>query len=156
MNLKNNASGKNRTSFRPRKWYIQLATIFLLLLVSGSMLIHPSSSYSSTPPNTVTFSISNFNNPLLSAKADDLSTANCCLFHIQNSTEWWYGITINSSPTGIQSQPATLQNDLVTTTFFGSVPLLPPVNVLPFEQQADKIPFETLQLQSLLYSPNQR
>ncbi len=139
-----------------RRCAFPLALVFLLLLSSGFTLSDHTPSYSHAAPNIVTFSISNFTTALLSTTADDLSSANCCLFHIQNGTPWWYSIVARSAPKGIQLQPAVAQNDLVTATFFGTIPLLPPVNVLPFDQQGTSFAYEELQLQATLYGPDQR
>src|SRR6266700_3974391 len=61
----------------------------------------------------VTLSLSNFSLQTLSASADDLSDPSHAMFSLQNGTQLWYGITVQSNPADIVPTPAP-SADLVT------------------------------------------
>src|ERR1700730_2044469 len=46
--------------------------------------------------------------------------------------------------------------DLVTSTLYSSIPLLPPIGVLPFDQANKTFHFETLKLTAAFSAPNQQ
>lgn len=103
----------------------------------------------------MTFSITNFNSRFLLADADDLSDPTNSSFHLENGTHLWYAIALRSNPTGISLMPANQTGDLIASTFLGAFPLLPPAQILPFDQQDNAYPYEILKLQASLYGPAQ-
>jgi hypothetical protein len=107
-------------------------------------------------PFHVTLSVSNFSNQSLAASADDVSDPARAMFSLQNGTPLWYGITTQSNPTGMTPTAANPTGDVVTTTFYGSTPLLPPVGILPFDQTNKGMRYETLRLMAAFSAPNQQ
>ena len=106
----------------------------------------------------VTLSISNMSNQALAASADDLSDPAHAMFSLQNGTSLWYGIAVQSTPTGVVPTPtvANPTGDLVSTSLYGAIPLLPPVGVLPFDQTGKTNHFEALRLMTTFTGPGQQ
>ncbi len=107
-------------------------------------------------PYHIGLSVSNFSSQALSASADDVSDPAHAMFSLQNSTSFWYGVTVQSTPTGMTLTPANAATDLVTTTFSSALTLLPPVGVLPFDQTGKTSRFEALRLMAAFSGPNQQ
>lgn len=129
-----------------------LALCSLLVMVEGSLALLPARAAN---PYHITFSTSNFALQTLSASANDLSNPGHVLFSLQNGTQFWYAIAVQSSPGGITPTPASA-SDLVATTFYGAIPLLPPMGVLPFDQGTASSRAETLRLALAFSGPGQQ
>lgn len=106
-------------------------------------------------PYRVSITTSNFRISQLSASADDLSNSQRVLFHLQNGTSLWYGISVTSTPAGIVPVAAT-PSDIVSSTFSSSFALLPPAQVLPSDQWNGVYHFQTLQLGISFSGPGQQ
>lgn len=136
--------------------HTMLAALLAIILLATSTLsivsIRAATAYH------VTLTISNVSSQAIAASADDLSDPTHALFSLQNSTPLWYGIAMQTTPTGIVPSPtvANPTGDLVTTTFYGSTPLLPPIRVLPFDQTSKSTHFEALHLMAAFSGPNQQ
>lgn len=131
---------------------VLLALCALLVMVEGFLVLLP---VRAANPYHITFSTSNFALQTISASANDLSNPGHVLFSLQNGTQFWYGITVQSTPGGITPTSA-LPGDLVATTFYGSIPLLPPMGVLPFDQKVTSSYAETLRLALAFSGPGQQ
>lgn len=156
-------------NYSPRQTII-FALIAACLLVASTISIISTQATSSTVysrlattamPFHVTLSVSNFSNQTLAASADDVSDPTHAMFSLQNGSSLWYGLTIQSNPTSLtptvaNPTTATTTGDLVTATFFGTTPLLPPVGILPFDQTSKGIHYETLRLMAAFSTPNQQ
>lgn len=129
------------------------AALAICVLIAGVLSIVPIRAAS---PYHVTLTTSNFNLHLLSASAEDLSDTSHAMFSLQNGTPLWYGISIQSNPSGMTPVPASGSADIVTSTFSGSILLLPPAGVLPFDQSNNAFHFETLKLAVAFSGPNQQ
>lgn len=129
-----------------------LALCALLVMVEGFLVLLPARAAN---PYHITFSTSNFALQTISASANDLSNPGHVLFSLQNGTQFWYGIAVQSNPGGITPTPATA-SDLVAATFYGSVPLLPPMGVLPFDQGLASSRVEILRLALAFSGPDQQ
>ncbi|MGI9058958.1 MAG: hypothetical protein ACR2H5_10305 [Ktedonobacteraceae bacterium] len=125
----------------------------LALLMLSTMSI---ASTRATTPYHITLSVSNFSSQALSASADDVSDPAHAMFSLQNGTSFWYGITVQSTPTGMTLTPANAASDLVTTTFSSPLTLLPPIGILPFDQTGKANHFEALRLMAAFSGPNQQ
>jgi hypothetical protein len=79
-------------------------------------------------PYKITLTTTNFSQSL-QATAADLSDPARALFNLQNGTPFWYSISVQSTPADITPVPAD-PGDLLTTTLYGTSPLLPPVSSL--------------------------
>lgn len=110
----------------------------------------------SLPPYTVSFSTSNFNMQDLTAVADDLNDPQQATFSLRNGTRLWYGISLQSTPTGMQVVPAAQNTDLLTTTFINAGLLLPPSEILPFDQGNTAHKYAQLKLKVAFSGPDQR
>ncbi len=108
------------------------------------------------PPYTVSLSTSNFNMQMLMAVADDLNDPQQAAFSLRNGTHLWYGISLQSTPAGMQLEPARQDGGLVTTTFINASPVLPPADVLPFDQGSRSHPYAQLRLKVAFSGPDQR
>jgi hypothetical protein len=128
-------------------------TFFIALSILSTCL--NTGANATSPSYTMTFSITNFNSPSLLADADDLSNPMNSFFRLKNGTHLWYAITVKSRPAGISLTPADPADDLIAATFFGTFPLLPPIQILPFDQQDNTYPYEILKLQASFYGPDQ-
>jgi hypothetical protein len=133
-----------------------------LVLVLGIALsnltayAHTSSSLDATSvPYRVSITTSNFRISLLSASADDLGNPGHVVFHLQNGTALWYGISTQSTPAGI-NLVSTTSTDIVSSTFLGATPLLPPTQVLPTDAWNGVYHFESLQMSASFTSPGQQ
>lgn len=111
--------------------------------------------YTASPHPPLTFSLTNFSSQSLLAEAVDLSDPANILFQLQNGSSLWYGIALKSLPAGLLPSPANPSGDLIAATFFTTAPLLPPAQLLPFDQQRDAYIYERLQLQVALSGPGQ-
>lgn len=129
------------------------AIIALALLILSTMSIV---STRAATPYHIALSVSNFSSQALSASADDVSDPARAMFSLQNGTSFWYGVTVQSTPTGMTLTPANAASDLVTTTFSSPLTLLPPVGVLPFDQTGKTNRFEALRLMVAFSGPNQQ
>jgi len=129
------------------------AVLAICILMAGMLSIVP---IRAAPPYHVALTASNFNLHILSASAMDLSDPSHAMFSLQNGTSLWYGITIQSNPSGITPTAANGAADVVTSTFSGSIPLLPPAGVLPFDQTNNVFHFEALKLAVAFSGPNQQ
>jgi len=129
-----------------------LALCALLVMAESFLIMMPARAAN---PYHITFSTSNFALQTLSASANDLSNSGHVLFTLQNGTQFWYSIAVQSSPAGITPTPA-LASDLVATTFYGAVPLLPPIGVIPFDQGTSSARYETLRLALAFSGPVQQ
>ena len=129
---------------------------FIFILVIGTLANFTAHSTYTVAPYAVTISTSNFRIPMLAINADDLSDPGNTRISLQNGTSLWYGISITSTPGGIVPTVANPTNDLVTATFLGSIPLLPPAQVLPFDQWNGSYHFETLNLKTVFSGPGQQ
>lgn len=130
-----------------------LLALCALLVMAESFLVMMSARAAN--PYHITFSTSNFALQTLSASADDLSNPGHVLFSLQNGTQFWYSIAVQSSPGGITPTPAST-SDLVATTFYGAIPLLPPMGVIPFDQGTSSARAETLRLALAFSGPDQQ
>lgn len=102
---------------------------------------------SSTTNNfSVIFSTRNFRSQLLAATSNESSNSGHITFTLQNGTPLWYGITVQTTPSGLTLTPANPSGDLISNTFFASTPLLPPAHVLPMDQWNGTYHFEALHL----------
>ena len=150
--------------YKLRRGSITLFCAICLLLASAVSIISTkaatftttAASYATTTPFSVTLSVSNFSNQSLAASADDVSDPAHAMFSLQNGTPLWYGIATQSNPAGMTPTAANPTEDVVTTTFFGSTPLLPPVGILPFDQASKGMHYETLRLMAAFSAPNQQ
>lgn len=138
-----------------------LANAVSIISTNASTFTPSAALDTTTTPLHVTLSVSNFSNQSLVASADDLSDPAHAMFSLQNGTPLWYGITTQSNPTSIMptaSNPTTTTStgDVVTTTFYGSTPLLPPIGILPFDQVSKGSHYETLRLMVAFSAPNQQ
>ncbi len=129
------------------------AIVALALLMLSTMSI---ASTRATTPYHIALSVSNFSSQALSASADDVSDPAHAMFSLQNGTSFWYGITVQSTPTGMTLTPANAASDLVTTTFSSPLTLLPPIGILPFDQTGKTNRFEALRLMAAFSGPNQQ
>jgi len=125
------------------------------MLVIGTLASITAHSTAPTP-YAVTITSNNFRVPLITLSTDDISDAGNASFSLQNGTSLWYGITLSSTPAGIVPTAANPTNDLVSTTFLGSTPLLPPAQVLPFDQWNGSYHFEMLKLKAAFSGPSQQ
>ncbi len=128
---------------------------FIFMLVIGTLASITAHSTAPTP-YAVTITSNNFRVPLITLSTDDISDAGNARFSLQNGTSLWYGITLSSTPAGIVPTAANPTNDLVSTTFLSSTPLLPPAQVLPFDQWNGSYHFETLKLKAAFSGPGQQ
>lgn len=129
-----------------------MALCALLVMAESFLIMMPARAAN---PYHITFSTSNFALQTLSASANDLSDPGHVLFSLQNGTQFWYAIAVQSTPGGITPTPASV-SDLVATTFFGAVPLLPPMGVIPFDQGTSTSRAETLRLALAFSGPGQQ
>ena len=133
-----------------------LTTIwFIFILVIGTTASITAHSTSAATPYAVTITSNNFRVPFVTVAADDMSDPGNARFSLQNGTSLWYSISITSTPSGIVPTAATT-SDLVSTTFLGSTPLLPPAQVLPFDTSNGSYSFETLKLKTAFSGPGQQ
>ncbi len=107
----------------------RLVVPFLLALFVLPGITHMLVTHATSTPYKVELAASNFGQNLF-ASAVDLSNPGRALFSLQNGTPFWYALSLQSSPAGMQLTPAD-STDLLTTTFYGTIPLLPASNVLP-------------------------
>ena len=128
---------------------------FIFILVIGTMASITAHSTHAVTPYAVTITSNNFHVPFVTVATDDISDPSNARFSLQNGTSLWYSISITSTPSGIVPTAATT-NDLVTTTFLGSTPLLPPAQVLPFDSWNGSYSFETLKLKTAFSGPGQQ
>lgn len=135
-------------------WLLFLVLAILLGYMNGYARNTSLFDATSTPYH-VTITTNNFRISQLSASADDLSNPQRVLFHLQNGTSLWYGISITSTPAGIMPIAAT-SSDIVTSTFTNSVPVLPPAQVLPLDQWNGVYHYQTLQLNVSFSGPGQQ
>jgi hypothetical protein len=143
---------KLRVLYTPISLLLVLVVLFLFVSkVNGSP-----SRYMSLPPYTVSLSTSNFNIQSLTAVADDLNDPQQALFSLRNGTRLWYGISLQSTPPGMQLLPAAQNGDLVTTTSLNVLPMLPPSEILPFDQGSDPHKYAQLRLKVAFSGPDQR
>ena len=92
----------------------------------------------------------------LQATAADLSDPARALFNLQNGTPFWYSISVQSTPAGITPAPAD-PGDLLTTTLYGTFPLLPPVSaLLPTLSQSGVVQGASLKLALAFTSPGEQ
>src|SRR5579884_299151 len=103
----------------------------------------------------VMLTANNFSLPTLSASAIDLSNPAHAVFSLQNGTPLWYSISIQSTPAGLSPIPAD-NSDLVTSTFFGSTPLLPPANALPLDTLNGGMRYQSLRLALAFTGPGEQ
>ncbi len=128
---------------------------FIFMLLIGTLASITAHSIAPVP-YAVTITSNNFRVPLITLATDDISDAGNARFSLQNGTSLWYGITLSSTPTGIVPTAANPTNDFVSTTFLGSTPLLPPTQVLPFDQWNGSYHFEMLKLKAAFSGPGQQ
>ncbi len=105
---------------------------------------------------TLTFTAVNFSSQFLQAGSDDLSNPEQATFHLENGSLLWYGIQITSNPPNLTVNAVDAANDPVTATFYDKIPLLPPVYMLPFDQQNNASHYEALKLQAILSGQGQQ
>lgn len=132
---------------------LALLLIFVLVLISFDTLLLPTRASTSYH---VTFSTSNFSLQRLTASVDDVSDPANVSFHLQNGTQFWYGLTITTTPVGMALGAASPTSDQVTTNFTAAIPLLPPIGVLPFDQWNGSYHFESLRLKTSFSGINQQ
>ena len=139
-----------------------LSILWLLLIVVAIMLgnlpgftRNTSILDGTSTPYRVSITTSNFRISQLSASADDVSNPQRVLFHLQNGTALWYGISVTSTPAGIVPIAAT-PSDIVSSTFSSSFALLPPAQVLPSDQWNGVYHFQMLQLDISFSGPGQQ
>jgi hypothetical protein len=137
--------------------------IFYLLLVLAGLFVCVCKVNSSTfrgtalPPYIVSFSTTNFNVQTLTAVADDLNDPQQAKFSLRNGTRLWYGISLQSTPAGMQLFPVEQGADLVTTTFLSLSPfLLPPAEIVPFDQGNTAHKYAQLRLKVAFSGPGQQ
>lgn len=129
---------------------------FIFILVIGTMASITAHSTHAAVPYTVTITTSNFRIPFLTMTTDDISDPGNARLSLQNGTQLWYGMNITSTPSGIMPTAANPTSDLVATTFLGTVPLLPPAQVLPFDSWNGSYHFEVLKLKTAFSGPGQQ
>ncbi len=128
---------------------------FVSILVIGTMASITAHSTQAATPYTVTITSNNFRVPFVTVATDDMSDPGNARFSLQNGTSLWYSLSITSTPSGIVPT-ATTTNDLVSNTFLGSTPLLPPAQVLPFDASNGSYSFEMLKLKAAFSGPGQQ
>lgn len=128
---------------------------FIFILVIGTMASITAHSTHAATPYTVTITSTNFRVPFVTVATDDMSDPGNARFSLQNGTALWYSISVTSTPSGIVPTAAAT-SDLVTTTFLGSTPLLPPAQILPFDVKNGGYSFETLKLKTAFSGPGQQ
>ena len=74
------------------------AIVALGLLMGSTMSIV---SLQAATPYHIALSVSNFSSQALSASADDVSDPAHAMFSLQNGTSFWYGVAVQSTPTGM-------------------------------------------------------
>ncbi len=144
--------------------YVKLIGIAWLLFIVcagtlGSAAVYPARSNdtdASVPAYTLTFSTVNFSSRFLQAGSDDLSNPEQATFHLENGSLLWYRIKIASNPNNLTVSAVDPAHDPVTATFYAKTPLLPPVSMLPFDQQNDMSHYAALKLQAMLYGQGQQ
>ena len=136
--------------------YVKLIAFVWLLFIVIIGTVGSGGARTANPVYTMMFSTINFSSQFLQAAADDLSNPAQSTFHLENGSLLWYGITITSNPAGMLPIPVDAANDLVTATFFDKSPLLPPIYVLPFDQQNNAYHYEVLKLQAAFFGPGQQ
>ncbi len=142
---------------RQRRTVRLLVTLwFLLLLVLGTLASVTAHTTDAVAPYAVTITSTNFRIPLVTLATDDIRDAGNARFSLQNGTALWYGLNISSTPSGIVPTAANATSDLVSATFLGTTPLLPPAQVLPFDQWNGTYHFETLKLRAAFSGPGQQ
>ncbi len=129
---------------------------FIFILVIGTLASITAHSTYNVVPYVVTISTSNFHIPLLTLTADDMSDPGNTRISFQNGTSLWYSISTTSTPTGIVPTAANPTSDIVTTTLLGSPSLLPPAQILPFDQWNGSYHVETLKLKTAFSGPGQQ
>ncbi len=129
---------------------ISLIWIVILVNVCYVMTTRAASPYHAT------LSTSNFTLQTLEVGADDMSDPTHVTFHLQNGSPFWYGITVQSTPSGMMPTPANQSGDLVTNTFLGTTMLLPPAGVLPFDRSNGTYSYEALRLALAFSGPNEQ
>ena len=147
-------AGSARTRRPYLRWFVTLW--FVLLLVVGGLASVTAHTTDAVAPYTVTITSTNFRMPLVTLATDDISDAGNARFSLQNGTPLWYGITLTSTPSGIVPTAANPANDPVSATFLGTTPLLPPMQVFPFDQWNGSYHFETLKLKAAFSGPGQQ
>lgn len=138
-----------------------IGIVWLLFIVCvgtlGSATVHPANSIDATGPVfTLTFTTVNFSSQFLQAGSDDLSNPEQASFHLKNGSLLWYRIGIASNPPNMTVSAVDAANDPVTATFYDKTPLLPPVYMLPFDQQNGASHYEALKLQAIFSGQGQQ
>jgi hypothetical protein len=106
-------------------------------------------------PYKITLTTTNFSQSL-QATAADLSDPARTLFNVQNGTPFWYTISVQSTPAGITPIPAD-PADLLSTTLYGTFPLLPPASaLLPTLSQSGVVQSANLKLALAFTSPGEQ
>lgn len=120
-----NESHARRKMHNTQKWIIVCLTV--LLALPGT--IYLMGTHADDTKYRVTLTTRDFGQNLF-ASAIDLSNPGHALFSLQNGTPLWYAISVQSAPAGMVPFAAD-SSDMVTHVFYGAVPLLPAVDVLP-------------------------
>jgi hypothetical protein len=151
------------THSRQRVSYIRLIGIVWLLFVicagtlsSASPTRSISRADATGAASTLTFATVNFSSQLLAASSDDLSNPERATFHLANGSLLWYGIKTTAEPSSIMVNAVDTMNDPITDTFYNRTLLLPPVDILPFEQQSATGHYQVLKLQAMLFGQGQQ
>ncbi len=96
-----------------RQWLLAAPIICTLILANALFIM----STKAASPYHATISTSNFTLQTLEVGADDMNDPSHVAFHLQNGSPFWYGITVQSTPSGITPTAANQSGDLVTSTF---------------------------------------
>src|SRR6266581_834623 len=147
---------RRMTKMNRRHTLCSLLLVIVALFLLVSRVNGSSFRYSSLPPYIVSFSTSNFNIQALAAVADDLNDPQQAKFSLRNGTHFWYGISLQATPAGMQLLPADQSGDLVTATFSNANLVLPPSEVLPFDQGSGSHKYAQLRLKVAFSGPDQR
>lgn len=130
------------------KWLSMLLVISILVTdLSGIPPADAASSY------RVTLSTHNFGLQFLHVSADDLSNPQHAVFSLTNGAALWYGIEVQSQPSGLLPVAANPLDDLVSSEF-GQYGLLPPSDIVPINTNGTF--FETVQLAASFSGPDQQ
>jgi streptogramin lyase len=138
---------KGLWSDRTRWLTVPLLMCLLLTTAPKEPAAHAASPYYGT------LSISNFGIQFLHAQADNLKDPRHALFTLTNGAALWYGILVQSQPTGLQPVAADPFSDIVSAEL-AQYGLLPPSGIIPLNTNGTF--FETVHLAASFSGPGQQ
>ncbi len=131
------------------------AVLILCVVVTTLATALVSAQTRASGPYKIILTTTNFSQSL-QATAADLSDPARALFNLQNGTPFWYSVSVQSTPAGIapvSADPA----DLLTTTLYGTSPLLPTVGaLLPTLPQSGVVQSASLKLALAFTGPGEQ